>query len=53
MASHTWIVDTDNRRFLRVIVENKRMDSIQEDDQDLFALTFTVRAGWYDLAANH
>src|SRR5690606_30015171 len=42
-----WIVDTENDRFLRVVCESKSVD-IQKNDQQLFSLTVTLRASWFD-----
>lgn len=48
----TWLVDRFNRRFLRVIVEPKELADIRRDDDTLYSLEFTIRAGWTDTAAN-
>lgn len=44
-----WIIDTVNKRFLRVICDTKTID-IREDDQQLHSLTFSIRAAWLDQA---
>jgi len=52
LATHVWLVDMTNRRFLRVVVEPKKLDAVREDDRDLHELQFTVRAAWQDTASN-
>ncbi len=42
-----WIIDTDNKRFLSVIADTKTVD-VQQDDQQLYNLSLTVRAAWLD-----
>lgn len=46
-----WLIDLRNRRFLRVLVEQKTIAPVERDDETLHALTFTVRAAWSDSAA--
>ena len=52
LSSTAWLVDVENERFLRVIVEADRIDQVRRDDEDLFSLTFELRAAWFDQAAN-
>jgi hypothetical protein len=52
LSSSAWIVDTENQRFLKVLVEAKRIESVRQDDQDLFHLAFSLRAAWADQASN-
>lgn len=47
MLGNTWIIDTANKRFLRVLCDTKTVE-LHEDDQQLYSLTFTLRAGWLD-----
>lgn len=47
-----WLVDRVNRRFLKVIVESKQLEDIHRDDETLYSLSFTLRSGWIDSAAN-
>lgn len=47
LLGQLWIIDTDNTRFLRVIADSKSFD-VQQDDQQLYSLSLTVRAGWLD-----
>ena len=53
LSSAAWLVDSVNGRFLRVLIEGKTLESVKQDDLDLYALTFTIRAAWLDLAINH
>ncbi len=46
-----WLVDIENRRFLKVIVDAKGFQ-VSEDDANLFSATFTLRAGWQDQSFN-
>jgi hypothetical protein len=46
-----WLVDIDYNKFLKVTVASKELD-VKADDVTLFALEFTIRAGWFDLAHN-
>lgn len=46
-----WLVDIQNRRFLKVIVDAKAFQ-VSEDDQTLYSATFTLRAGWQDQSFN-
>lgn len=49
--SQAWLVDVVKKKFLKVIVEPGEMEG-NKDDETLFALNFTVRAGWIDSAVN-
>jgi hypothetical protein len=42
-----WLIDTQNKRFLRLVADTKSFD-VHEDDQQLHSLSFTVRAAWLD-----
>lgn len=52
LLSQAWLVDRVNRAFLKVIIEAKTIDLVKTDDETLFALEFTVKAGWIDTAVN-
>lgn len=47
-----WLIDRVQRRFLKAIVEPKAIDELRKDDEVLFSLQFTIKAGWTDTAAN-
>lgn len=42
-----WLIDTRNKRFLRVVCETKSVET-HENDQQLHSLTIAVRAAWLD-----
>lgn len=46
-----WLIDTVNKRFLRVIADSKQFD-VYEHDQQLHSLTLSIRAAWLDTAAH-
>lgn len=46
-----WYIDMVNRKFRKAIVSTGEME-ISRGDETLYSLTFTVRAGWQDRAAN-
>lgn len=52
LLSQAWLVDRFNRKFLKVIVDAKSIDLLKNDDETLYALEFTVKAGWIDASAN-
>lgn len=47
----TWLIDTDQKRFLKLIIETKEIIT-RSDDETLFALEFKAKAGWMNAAAN-
>ncbi len=49
--SDVWMVDLGRKKFLRVLVQPGEIET-NRDDETLFALTFTIRAGWSDSAFN-
>lgn len=51
LTDGAWLIDTVNRRFLAVVVQPGDLDT-RLDDELLYQLTFTVRAAWFDPAAN-
>lgn len=50
LLGDTWIIDTVNDRFLRVLIETKSLDFVTEDDNTLYSLTLNIRAAWLDNA---
>ena len=52
LFAKTWIVDKANSRFIRVVVDSKTLD-IVEDDQELFALTFSLKYAIAETAFNN
>lgn len=42
-----WLIDTTNKRFLRVVCDSTSLD-VHEHDQQLHSLTITVKAAWLD-----
>jgi hypothetical protein len=50
--AHAWLIDLTNRRFLRVIVDTSSLDAVRADDETLFSLKFTLKAGWIDQSFN-
>lgn len=50
--SDCWLIDMDQKRFMRVIVEGKNLVP-HKDDETLFALNFTIRAAWEDTNWNY
>lgn len=49
--SRCWIIDMQAGRFLSCIVEGTE-SAVRQDDETLYELTFKIRSGWYDDAAN-
>jgi len=47
LLADLWLIDTINKRFLRVVCDTKALET-HEDDQQLHSLTITVRAAWLD-----
>ena len=47
-----WLVDRVQRRLLKVIIEARELSDVRRDDETLFSLSFNLRAGWIDTAAN-
>jgi len=52
LSTAAWLVDVENERFLRVNVDAKRIETVTQDDQDLFFMNITLRAAWTDQASN-
>lgn len=46
-----WLIDTEQNRFLRAIVDTREIET-HTDDETLFAFTITLKAAWYDAAFN-
>lgn len=51
LLSQAWLVDRFNRAFLKVIIDPKET-SLRNDDETLYALEFSAKAGWIDAAVN-
>lgn len=52
LLSQAWLVDRFNRIFLKVIIDARSIETVRKDDETLFSLEFTVKAGWIDTAVN-
>lgn len=52
LLAQAWLVDRHNEKFYKVLVDAKTIDQVTNDDETLFALEFTVKAGWLDAAVN-
>lgn len=51
LADAAWLVDLAQQRFLKVIVQPGQLET-NKDDETLFSLSFSIRAGWVDSAFN-
>lgn len=51
LSDAVWLIDTDNRRFLAVTVQPGSVET-KPDDDTLYQMSFTVRAGWLDAEVN-
>lgn len=49
LLGDTWLIDVQNGRFIKVLIETNSMKD-KEDDQDLFSLTFQFKVAGYDQA---
>lgn len=47
-----WIIDTVNNRFVKMVIDTKSFE-IEEDDQELYALTFTFKSSYLDTNYNN
>mgnify|MGYP001023450384 CR=1 FL=1 len=47
MLGQLWLIDTLNKRFLRVVLDTSDVE-VYEDDNNLHSLNLTIRAGWLD-----
>lgn len=52
LVGDTWLIDTVNGRFIKVIITTSTIDDV-EDDQDLYSLTISFRLAGYDKAYNY
>lgn len=49
--AQAWLVDLVKKKFLKVVVEPDEIET-NKDDETIFALPLTIRAGWVNLSAN-
>lgn len=52
LLGQMWLIDTANKRFLRVVCETNNVD-INTDDTNLHSLNLTLKAGWLDTNYHH
>ncbi len=51
MHAKCWLVDIENDRFLRVLVDNSTLDNVNKDDQNLYSIQLKLKAAWVDQEA--
>lgn len=51
LLGDVWLIDRETRRFLRVMVETRDIETYK-DDETLFAFSLTVKGAWYDTNYN-
>lgn len=51
LLGDAWLIDTDHKRFLRVVVDTESVE-VEKDDAQLHNLSFTLKAAWIDPAVN-
>lgn len=49
--AHTWLIDTEQKRFLKLIIETKEIVT-RQSDETLFALEIKAKAGWFNNSVN-
>jgi hypothetical protein len=51
MHAKCWLVDIENDRFLRVLIDNSVIDNVTKDDTNLYSIQLKINAAWVDQEA--